>query len=440
MPPTNDLERIYNTLDETQWWPFEQIQALQRRELTPLINHARRTSDFYKDRLKILFRPNGTIDWDRWTDIPIVSRADLSEKRHEIQSKEPVQSHRPFSLVKSSGSTGDPVEFLTTRFSNDLSVAALWRGQKWAGMDWSQNIVTVRGDSKNLQAGDVLGPWGPYWMKDALKGKAIFTSYRTTAKTRADMIRANSAAYVTASAGLSAALVDHLRTSGERLELHKVRFIGGTANSFLRQEFKRLANADVLELYSSKEVGPMACPCPLGHGWHQNAEIVLLEIVDLAGKPVAPGEMGRVIVTPFGSTATPLIRYDQGDYAVAGPNEPCPCGRHLPRIASISGRVRHSMFKPDSQLILNLPIEARVALSAGTWQIAKVGEHSYEVRYKHRDWGAAQDLNAFQKYFHETFYPEAILYLKEVDDFVYGPTGKHQEVVDEWDPASQIGG
>ena len=51
---------------------------------------------------------------------------------------------------------------------------------------------------------------------------------------------------------------------------------------------------------------------------HVNAESVLVEVVDDAGRPVAPGQSGRVVVTPFGSTPMPLIRYDQGDIVVAG--------------------------------------------------------------------------------------------------------------------------
>ena len=440
MYPKSNLERIYNTLDETQWWPFNQIQALQRQDLTPLIHHARQTCDFYKTRLDILFRPNGSIDWDRWTDIPILTRADLSERRFEIQSKHPIQSHKPFSLMKSSGSTGDPVEFFGTRFSNELSVAALWRGQQWEKMDWSRNIIAVRAENPKRKDGDYLGPWGPPWMKEAVKGKTIFSTYRTLAKSRVDLIKTHSASYISASSGLASALIDYLHSSGDRLDLHIVRFVGGTANSLLRTELKKLTNAEVVELYSSKEAGAIASPCPLGHGWHQNAEISLVEIVDLAGKPVAPGEMGRIIVTPLGNTATPLIRYDQGDYAIAGPTEPCPCGRNLPRIASISGRVRHAFFKPNHELVFGLTLDARKALNAGTWQIAKVGQHEYEVRYKHRDWGVPSDLEKFHNLFYETFYPEARYSLKEVDDFLYGPTGKHQETLDEWDPNSQIGG
>ena len=41
-----------------------------------------------------------------------------------------------------------------------------------------------------------------------------------------------------------------------------------------------------------------------------------------------PGEIGRLVVTRLHHFATPLLRYDIGDYAEVG--DACPCGRGLP--------------------------------------------------------------------------------------------------------------
>ena len=44
---------------------------------------------------------------------------------------------------------------------------------------------------------------------------------------------------------------------------------------------------------------------------------------------------------------SPLIRYDIGDFAEAG--EPCPCGRGLPVVKHIAGRVRNMVTLPDGR-------------------------------------------------------------------------------------------
>ena len=439
MAQIHPLERIYNTLNDSQWWPSDRLIELQHVELTRLIGHAKAYSLFYNTRLACLFRPNGTIDWDRWAEVPIMSRADLSHQRDSIQTRRPVKDHGPFGWVKTSGSTGDPVEFLTTRILNDLSTASSWRGQNWAGMDWSGTIINLGPESHKWKLGDSMGPWGPFWMKDALKGRKIFATYLTSHSNRVDLMKKFNVDYSTFYSGIAIGFAEYLRESGTGVQLKLAQFVGGTASDYLRKEFRDVLKTEIHELYSSKEGGALASPCPLGHGWHQNAESVLLEIVDAQGRHVKAGETGRVVITPFGSTATPLIRYDQGDLAVAGPDEICPCGRTLPRIAAISGRLRHDFRRPNGDQVDELSIEARRQLGAGTWQIARVAEHSFEVRYKKRDWGHSPNMEEFNRLFRRDYYPEAQVTTIEVENFQLGPTGKHMERVDEWDPASQIG-
>jgi phenylacetate-coenzyme A ligase PaaK-like adenylate-forming protein len=65
---------------------------------------------------------------------------------------------------------------------------------------------------------------------------------------------------------------------------------------------------------------------------HVNADWLILEPVDAAGKPVAPGEASHTtLLTNLANRAQPLIRYDLGDSVTVFPT-PCPCGSPLPSI------------------------------------------------------------------------------------------------------------
>jgi phenylacetate-CoA ligase len=75
---------------------------------------------------------------------------------------------------------------------------------------------------------------------------------------------------------------------------------------------------------------------------------VILELLNADGSNCAPGETGRVVITPLHNFAMPLIRYEIGDYAEAG--EPCDCGRGLPVIRRIAGRVRNMLQLPGGGL------------------------------------------------------------------------------------------
>jgi phenylacetate-CoA ligase len=58
-------------------------------------------------------------------------------------------------------------------------------------------------------------------------------------------------------------------------------------------------------------------------------------------------EMGRVVVTDLHNFATPMIRYDIGDFAEVGPA--CPCGRGLPTFRRVVGRERNLLRLADGR-------------------------------------------------------------------------------------------
>ena len=105
----------------------------------------------------------------------------------------------------------------------------------------------------------------------------------------------------------------------------------------------------VTDTYSSAETGYIALQCPEFEHYHIQSEVAYVEILDANGQPCEPGQIGRVVVTPLNNVATPLIRYEVGDFAEVGP--PCPCGRGLPVINQIFGRVRNMLRYPDGKQV-----------------------------------------------------------------------------------------
>ena len=102
-------------------------------------------------------------------------------------------------------------------------------------------------------------------------------------------------------------------------------------------------SAQVLGTYASTEMATAFADCTAGCGGHLLPELVVVEIIDDLGSPVASGEPGEVVVTPLGIEGTPLLRYRTGDIARLH-SEPCSCGRQTPRLGPIIGR-RAQMLK-----------------------------------------------------------------------------------------------
>ncbi|MBI4803651.1 MAG: phenylacetate--CoA ligase [Desulfovibrio sp.] len=78
--------------------------------------------------------------------------------------------------------------------------------------------------------------------------------------------------------------------------------------------------------------------CQAHEGVHYWADLYILEILDPETlKPVAPGEIGEMVVTTLCKEAAPLIRYRTRDLTRLIPGE-CSCGVSLPRHDKILGR------------------------------------------------------------------------------------------------------
>jgi phenylacetate-CoA ligase len=67
-----------------------------------------------------------------------------------------------------------------------------------------------------------------------------------------------------------------------------------------------------------------------------------VRLVDEKGEDVPAGEVGEVIVSNLHNTATVLLNYRLGDLAEMSAQD-CPCGRNLPLLQELHGRVLESI-------------------------------------------------------------------------------------------------
>jgi phenylacetate-CoA ligase len=132
----------------------------------------------------------------------------------------------------------------------------------------------------------------------------------------------------------------------------------------------------VYDRYGSREVGLIASQCGEGGWMHINAESVLVEFVR-NGHPVAPGELGEVLITDLRNYAMPLIRYRIGDLGtpMAGT---CACGRGLPLMQMVAGRVTDFIVRPDGGLVSGISLATY--LITGRPGIGQVQLHQHETR------------------------------------------------------------
>lgn len=91
--------------------------------------------------------------------------------------------------------------------------------------------------------------------------------------------------------------------------------------------------ARVIDHHGLTEVGPISFECWEAPGaLHLNERAYICEVIDPAtGAAVADGQMGELIVTNLGRTASPVIRYRTGDFVIRR-SDRCGCGRTFARL------------------------------------------------------------------------------------------------------------
>ena len=142
------------------------------------------------------------------------------------------------------------------------------------------------------------------------------------------------------------ALIRHCAEADIKLpSLREVETLSEILPQGLRELCRKHWKVPLVDMYTTQEFGYLALQCPEHDHYHVQSEHVIHEILDENGRPCATDKSGRVVVTDLHNFATPLIRYDIGDYATAG--APCDCGRGLPVITNILGRQRNMIMLPD---------------------------------------------------------------------------------------------
>ena len=110
--------------------------------------------------------------------------------------------------------------------------------------------------------------------------------------------------------------------------------MGGGPIRKLVEEKYGIATGDA---YGTADFGFIAFECSEKTGMHITEDVIVEIVSPETEKPVSPGEVGEIVVTPIDETY-PLIRFATGDLAGII-DEPCPCGRTALRITRLMGRV-----------------------------------------------------------------------------------------------------
>ncbi|MFB9241048.1 phenylacetate--CoA ligase family protein [Massilia antarctica] len=337
---------LFRQMESEQWLAPREIAARQSVQLEQVVRHAALTVPWYREHwppgLLARLSEGGALCADAFAGLPCLSRRDLQAQFAQLQSSAVPSEHGPLSDGSSSGSTGTPVRFRKTYLNQLIWEAQTLRDHAWHQRDLQQTLCIIRRGEA-----DQADNWG---MATRMfhTGPAYLCPVEVDVQAQLAWLVERAPGYLLTYPSLALQLASLARQQGVRLpRLREVRTFGEPLDAQVRQACHEAWGVPVNDTYSSEEFGYLAIRCPHSGHYHVQSENVLLEVLDDDDKACAPGVCGRVVVTGLLNFAMPLIRYELGDMAEAGP--PCPCGRGLPVLTRILGRTRNMLVTADAK-------------------------------------------------------------------------------------------
>ena len=342
------LDAVVQFAAREDYSPTEWLQYLTQ-SLRELLIHAERNVPYYRD---LFFgeglgpRQLGGFSIEDLRRLPVLEKQAIRQAPDSLLDRTvPANSLHTY---HTSGTTGTP---LPVQFTNGVhrvwSAAYEARCRRWAGVNYRMSRVMIGG---RLVVPDAESR-PPFWRHNRAERQLYMSAFHISPENAphyAAAIRDFQPDYLVGYASSHYFLARMILE--QALEVHQPRAVLTSSESLTPEMRRVLAEAygcPVFDGYSGVEACCLAAECE-HHRLHLSPDVGIVEILDEAGSPVEPGRPGEIVATGLLNYAQPLIRYRTGDLAVLS-EEPCPCGRNMPVIEDLIGRIEDTVIGADGR-------------------------------------------------------------------------------------------
>ena len=348
------------------------IKTMQQQKLKQQLSYLQQNSPYYQRLFKASGIDTAAINTiEDLVQIPVTTKEDFSKHNFDFLC---VPRNKVIDYTTTSGTTGSPVTVALTE--NDLQRLAYNEEQSFitAGgkpTDVYQLMLTL---DRQFMAGMA------YYLGIRKLGAAAVRVGPISPQMQWENINRVKPNSIVAVPSFILKLIDYAEANG--IDLNKsgiekavcigepVRNADLTPNT-LAKRIQAKWNIQLFSTYASTEMQTAFTECACGQGGHHNPELLIVEILDDAGKQLKAGEFGEVAITSLGVEGMPLLRYRTGDICCYF-DEPCACGKNTIRLSPVVGR-KNQMIKYKGTTIF--PPSIYDALSA----VPEVKDYIVEV-------------------------------------------------------------
>ena len=317
-------------LDKTQWLSAGVLRGIQNHFLRLVVREAWDHVPYYRDSMdRAGIQPGAVQSISDLKALPVIDksvfRAQGSRMVHSNAAA--LQTH----ATATGGSTGEALKYRVTPEVYYYGFGCRDRGFRWAGYDPSSHRMASL-------AGGSLGVTGRIETEgNHLKIPATGVHSREVLDSYFEALKDFKPDFMRAYPSALHAFCTYLQETGKTLQIPRVVTTAEMLYPHQRKHIESVLGCRVFNEYGAYDGGAGAFECEQHEGLHLAMERGIVELLDDAGEPARPGDIGRVVVTDLHNYVFPFIRYDVGDRATVLPR-PCVCGRGLERIEKLEGR------------------------------------------------------------------------------------------------------
>ena len=267
-----------------------------------------------------------------WTEIPQLSRAELRKMvaDHGVVA---MPSHHGTPITRGFGvAQSEGIGFYTSNFQQRIALHAFYADHHRQGRNpfarqacISDEVPPHSGTQTEMKANLETGCGEQLFRRGELFSDAQHIEWLTKVKPK----------YLTVDSKWLDVILARARSSRAGLpEIQQILTHGTEPSREARTQARQLFGAVLKYRYTLPECGPLGFQCPRDDEFlHVAVANVAVEVVNNDTQPLT-GNQGRVLVTALHQYATPIVRYDVGNYAVLHTH--CPgCGLAISTLSNL---------------------------------------------------------------------------------------------------------
>ena len=344
-----ETDRLVEEALERETWTSDRWKVWQEERLAFVLQRAATKVPYYREQWAARRRKGDRASWEYLGNWPILEKDAIRENSLAFVADD--SDVRKMFHEQTSGSTGKPLSlWFTLKTMRAMSAWSEARTRHWNGMSRHNRWAMI--------AGQLVIPVKqrrpPFWVWNQGLNQLYMSSYHLAPDLMGSYLDALSRYRVTYLYGYSSslyALAQAALDSG-RNDLHMTVALTSAEPlyEYQRDAIAEAFNCPVRETYGMAESVAMASECTAGqlHLW---PEVGLMEVMQ-DGQLVSCGAPGDFVCTGLLNVDMPLIRYRIGDRGhLIDSTEVCQCGRTLPMMGSLEGRISDVLYTKDGRRV-----------------------------------------------------------------------------------------